>query len=215
MHRSNNHPWHIIPGCFKYNCSKKYQSVHLGRTREWYCMCWPQTAALSLSFQTNSSLVLCSAGVLVITGNMRRYLQSNEDAQVGQLLHDDTYIHAVARRFAFSQCSRKSMEETPGQQEEHRQSPTKWPPAGYRCACFWSNCQKQTPWGWHEGLTSSSGTCAHSPAVCSSIGICQRTPELAGLPLEPHSPRLEQVHTEHMWQAWKSLEMPWWTLCCL
>ena len=37
------------------------------------------------------------------------------------------------------------------------------------------------------GPTSSSGTCAHSPAPCSSIGICQRTPELAGSPLAPRS----------------------------
>ncbi len=58
------------------------------------------------------------------------------------------------------------------EQEEDSQSPPKWPPAGYWCACYWPNCQKQTPWGWHEGLTSCSGTCAHSPAPCSSIGIC-------------------------------------------
>ena len=32
------------------------------------------------------------------------------------------------------------------EQEEHCQSTTKSPP-GYWCACFWPNCQKQTPWG--------------------------------------------------------------------
>ena len=36
---------------------------------------------------------------------------------------------------------------------------------------------------WHEGPTASSGTCAHSPAPCSSIGIRQRAPEVAGPPL--------------------------------
>ena len=36
-------------------------------------------------------------------------------------------------------------------------SPTKWPPAGYWCACFWP---QQTQWGWHEGLTSSRGVWA-------------------------------------------------------
>ena len=51
---------------------------------------------------------------------------------------------------------------------------TKWPPAGNCCSCFWPNCQKQTPWGWHEGQMSSSRTCAHSPAPCSSTGICER-----------------------------------------
>ena len=67
--------------------------------------------------------------------------------------------------------------------EEHCQSPTKWPPTGYRCACFWPNCQKQTPWGWNEGWTSSSGICAHRPEPCSSICICRRTLEWAELPL--------------------------------
>ena len=77
-------------------------------------------------------------------------------------------------------------------------SPIKWPPAGYWCACIWPNCQKQTPWGRHEGPTSSSETCAHSPARCSSVSIHQRTLELASLPLAPRSlHRWERVHTEH------------------
>ena len=65
-------------------------------------MWWPQTIALSLSFLTDSSLVLCSASVLVTTGSMRRYLQPNQVAQVVQLLQDGTSICAVARRFAVS-----------------------------------------------------------------------------------------------------------------
>ena len=59
-------------------------------------MWWPQTIALSLSFLTDSSLVLCSATVLVTTGSMRRYLQPNQVSQVVQFLQD------VARRFAVS-----------------------------------------------------------------------------------------------------------------
>ena len=43
--------------------------------------------------------------------------------------------------------------------QQPSQSPTKWPPAGYLCECFWPDCQKQTPWWWHQGPTSSSGTC--------------------------------------------------------
>lgn len=65
-------------------------------------MWWPQTIALSLSFLTDSSLVLCSASVLVTTGSMRRYLQPTQVAQVVQLLQDGTSIRAVARRFAVS-----------------------------------------------------------------------------------------------------------------
>ncbi len=81
---------------------------------------------------------------------------------------------------------------------------------------YLSNCQKQMPWGWHEGPTSCIGTCPHNPAPCSSICIWQRMLELAGLPLVPRSLHgWEQVHSEHMWQTWKSLEMSWGRLCCL
>ena len=67
--------------------------------REWFCMWWPQTVALSSSYLTDSSLLLCFASALVTTGSMRRYLQPN---QVAQLLQDGTTIWAVARRFAVS-----------------------------------------------------------------------------------------------------------------
>ena len=64
------------------------------------------------------------------------------------------------------------------------------------------NRQKLTVRGWHEGPTSSTGTCAHSPTPCSSIGICQRTPELAGSPLLPRSlHRWEQVHNWHVTES--------------
>ncbi len=102
------------------------------------------------------------------------------------------------------------------EQEEHCQSPTEWSPAGDWCACDWPNCQKQTPWGQYEDLMSCSGICAHSTALCSLIGICQRTPESAAPTLAPCSLHgWEQVHTEHTWQMWKSLEMSWRMLWCL
>lgn len=37
------------------------------------------------------------------------------------------------------------------------------------------------------GMRTSSGTFAHSPAPCSSIGICERTPEMAGPPFTDES----------------------------
>ena len=78
------------------------------------------------------------------------------------------------------------------------------------------NCQKQTPWGGHEGPTSSSGTSAHSPAPSSWIDHSQRTPGCAGQPPAPRALcRWEQVHTGPMGQAWSSPEKLWWTLCCL
>lgn len=42
------------------------------------------------------------------------------------------------------------------------------------------NCQKQTLWGWHEGLTSFSGSCAEP---CSLIDIYLWTLEPAGCPM--------------------------------
>ena len=183
--------------------------------------------ALSLCFLMDSSLVLCSASVLVTTGSMRRYLQLNQVAHCS-LAPPGCHIHTCGHKMVccVSQHSRKSMEEIPGdrllgeeswtgpekginpaagpvsaplceeEQEEHCQSSTKWPPAGYRCACFWPNCQKQTLCLWQEGLTSTNGTCAHSPAPCSSIAILQRTPELADPPLAPRSlHKWEQVQT--------------------
>ena len=53
-----------------------------------------------LIFSDDSSLVVCSASVLVTTGSKRRYLKPNQVAQVAQLLQDGTSICAVARRFA-------------------------------------------------------------------------------------------------------------------
>ena len=44
----------------------------------------------------------------------------------------------------------------------------------------------------------SSGTCTHSPAPCNSVGICQRTPELAVLFT------VESMFTISTWQTWKS-----------
>ena len=106
------------------------------------------------------------------------WLLPNQAAQVVQLLQDDTSTCAVTRRFVVSPSTvsrawRRNQEAAlytrrAGQgrrrastQEQHRypllwarrnrRSFTKWPPAGYWCACFWPNCQKQTPLGRHEG----------------------------------------------------------------
>ena len=70
--------------------------------RKLFCMWWPQTVDLSLSFLTDSYLVLCSANVLVTTSSMRLYIQPNQVAQVVQLLQDGTSIRVAARRFAVS-----------------------------------------------------------------------------------------------------------------
>ena len=68
--------------------------------RERFFMWWPQIVALSCSFLTDFSLVLCSARVTA--GTTRRYLQPNQVAQAVQLLQDGTLTHAVTRRFAMS-----------------------------------------------------------------------------------------------------------------
>ena len=110
-------------------------------------LCKPQTAALSLSFLTDSSLGWYSSSVAVTTGSMRRYLQPNQVAQVVQLLQDDTFTHVVARRFTVEKIPtnrplhqeswiglQKDINPAAGllsatlceeEQEEHCQSPTK------------------------------------------------------------------------------------------
>ena len=55
---------------------------------KWFYMWWSPTVALFLSLLTDYFLVLCSASVLVTTGTMKWYLQSNQVAQVVQLLQD-------------------------------------------------------------------------------------------------------------------------------
>lgn len=80
---------------------------------------------------------------------------------------------------------------------------------------FWPNCH-DAPWG-HESLTSSSGTCGHSPS--SLIGMCERIAALAGLQLVScflHGlEQVEHLYTEHLWHMWKSLEISWRIICCL
>ena len=99
-------------------------------------------------------------------------------------------------------------------QEEHCQSSTKCPPAG---SCVHVSNQTVRDRLHEGGMRACRPLVRPVPtAPCSSIGFHQRTPELAGRPLAPGSlHRWEQVHTELMWQAWKSLETPWWTLSCL
>ena len=190
-------------------------------------MWWLKIIVLALSFLTDSSLVLCSASVLVTTGSMRWYLLSNQVAQVVQLLQAHPYVRSQEGLLCLPAQSQEHGGDTrrpelkraeqscrvlthqqdrylllcAGEQQEHCQSSTKWPPAGYWCACFWPNRQKQTPWGPDDlewDLCSQPST----EQLDWHLPIWQ----LAGLPLAPRSlHRWDKVHTEHMWQAWKSL----------
>lgn len=46
--------------------------------------------------------------------------------------------------------------------------------------------------------------------LCSAKCLRHRTPDVAGPPSELSSlHRWKQVHAEHLWQTWKSLEKPW------
>lgn len=64
--------------------------------------------------------------------------------------------------------------------------------------------------GTYEGVPASLGhLSAHRPMLCNSTGIHQRISELTGPPQAPSSPyRWDQVYTEYMWPALKSLETP-------
>ena len=50
-------------------------------TREWFCIWWTQTIALSLSFLTDSYLVLCSASAIAITGRSSIHVVTVEGCQ--------------------------------------------------------------------------------------------------------------------------------------
>ena len=69
---------------------------------EWFCIIQPQAIARSFSFLTDSSVVLCSASVLVTTDSKRWHLQPSQVVQVVQVPLGGTSICAVARRFAVS-----------------------------------------------------------------------------------------------------------------
>ena len=166
--------------------------------REWFCMWWPQTIALSFSFLTESSLVWCSASVLVTTGSMRGYLQPSQVAKVVELLQDGTSIHALARRVAVSPSTvsrawRRYQE--PGcymkraGQGSRRASTQQKIYYQYLLLCAGRDsrllvCMLLTKLSETDSLRVamvSTGTCAHSPALYSSIGIHKGTTELAEL----------------------------------
>lgn len=150
---------------------------------------------------------------------MGSYLQSSQRAQVVQLLRDGTSTHKICCVSQHILKSRRRLHQESGAQqwesinlatrlasvyfcEVHYHSDKKWPPAHHRCTSLWQGHQKVTPRGWYKGQ-----------ALCSSIGIWQKTPGLTGSTLVPcciH--RWDQVRTKHWWQVWKSLEMPRWML---
>lgn len=68
----------------------------------------------------------------------------------------------------------------------------------------------EPPTGYWSAWKAQGVTCAHSPGTCRWLTHA-RTDSLALCCV----PRWEQVHIEHVWQAWKSLEMPRWMLRCL
>ena len=104
-------------------------------------------AAPSLSFPTDCSLVLCSAGVLDTNGSMRRYLLPNQVAQGVQLHLNGISIQVACRRYQ--------------KREVEKLEPYKWPPAGYWCVCFWPNCT--------TAPSSSIGICEWTPLIGSVL----------------------------------------------
>lgn len=136
-------------------------------------MWWSQIITLFVSSLTDSPLFLWSGSVLITTFSMKWFLQPNQVAQVVQLLLDGAFMYAVRQRFIASPGAVSKWGELEGavagpvsaplwkeEQEEHFQSPKN----DHQCSTKLS-----APCGWHEGFTSFSGTCTHSPTLCSSV----------------------------------------------
>lgn len=71
--------------------------------------------------------------------------------------------HSVKRMDEISADRQVQKEEVEGSWECN--SPASGPLSTPWCPCFCPNCQNQTQWGWHEGLTCRSKACARSLAT--------------------------------------------------
>lgn len=69
------------------------------------------------------------------------------------------------------------------------------------------NHLKEAQKGWQEGPISTSGVCVYSSGPFQA----QEDAEMAS---RSHH-RWQQVHTDHMWQIWGSLQTEWRMICCL
>ena len=151
--------------------------------REKICMWWSHTNTLFWSLLTDPSLVLCSASVLVTTGSMRWYPQSSQVTQVVQLLQAGTSMCVVSQhrpwgRYQETGCYMRRAEDG---------CKSISPVAGRVSALLWRNRRstarvkqndlQQARLSETDSMMCSSGTCAHSPAPCSLIGICKSSPE--------------------------------------
>ena len=149
--------------------------------------CGGHRLLLSLHLILLILLLFAFASVLVTAGS------TGSPAPLGWHIH----ICGDKKVCCVSKLSLRNMEEIPGDLPLHRDSWTiEGQPSNRTGIWFFVHggtggalpepCML-TPWGWHDGPTSSSGTCAHSPAPCSLTGIHKRTPELTGPSLAPCS----------------------------
>ena len=140
---------------------------------------------------------------------MRRYLQPNQVAQVVQLLQEGTSICGVTKRFAVSPSTVSRA------WRRYQDTSCYTRRAGQGCRRAWTQQQDHylLLYARRNRKSTARALQKDQTALCSSIGICRRTQDITGLPLAPRFLHIwEQVHTEHMWHAWKSLVTLWWTL---
>ena len=176
----------------------RYQSVHLGSTSayESVSLLWCKWKGQLVQWRGKSKTNLKKGNLFLCAGHRQLFslyppwqilllcvlLVSfpQQVAQVVQHCQDGTSIRAVARKFAVypSTVSRewRRYQETGvcsfvrGGTGGALPKPNKMTSSRLLVCMFLTKLS----WGWYEGLISSSGTCAHSPAPCSSMAFVRK-----------------------------------------
>lgn len=194
-----------LPECVSnQSCSVKCTVAVIGG-----CVSWCSWCVYTLLFDSNVSL-LPLLSLALVQMQVVQSLQDGTDPRVWSS-YQEIVLNKESWAMGHQPSSRTGLcsfvQEAGGAQQE----PCKMASSRLSLCLFLTQLSAMgVAWGLRHALIQPLLRAQRRAAL---IDICLRTTELAGLPLE--SDGWEQVHTEHMWQVWNSLETLWWMLCCL